>query len=108
MQSTTTPQAQVTTPQAAVTIPTLAAADVRWALTPLGAQAAAQLPPLFDLLARHFHRIDAALWRHHARTGHSTLDCAAMRWADRLWREWARALDLELQRQQAREGAGAA
>jgi hypothetical protein len=97
MQTTTTPQAQVTTSQAPAT---------RWALTPLGAQAAAQLPPLFDLLARDFRRVDAALWRHRARTGHTRHDCAAMRWADRLWRELAHALDLELERQQAREGEG--
>jgi hypothetical protein len=79
--------------------PPSAAPATRWALTPLGAQAAAQLPPLFDLLARDFRRVDAALWRHHARTGHTHHDCAAMRRADALWREWARALDLALARE---------
>jgi hypothetical protein len=54
------------------------------------------------------HATDAALWRHHERTGHTHHDCPAMRWADALWREWARALDLALAREARRLAAGAA
>ena len=53
------------------------------------------------------HATDAALWRHNARTGHTHHDCAAMRRADALWRELARALDLALARESRRLAAGA-
>src|SRR5579875_1559641 len=88
----------VAVPDAAVAT---AALNARVWLTPLGAAEAARLPSLWELLTRDFQRVDAALWRHHARTGHTHHDCAAMRWADRLWRELAHALDRALERQGA-------
>jgi hypothetical protein len=65
--------------------------DARVWLTPQGLQAC------IDIADSQFRRADAALWRHHRRTGHTEHDCAAMRRALYLWNHYcdklARLLD---------------
>ena len=63
--------------------------DCRVWPTPLGAAAGGDC---WATTRQMFRRVDAAMYRHHERTGHGVGACAAQRRADALWQELAGAL----------------